>query len=195
MIVPILKNKNGDMTSKNNYRPIAYKTGHSTDMCVFILKEIVRHYNKHRTPMYVGFLDASKAFDFVNQWKLFKVMVERKCPAFIIRLLMYWYRNQKLRVKWDSVICSKFSVSNGSKQGGILPPKLFNIYFNVLSASLNEKYIGCCLKDKVVNHLYYADDLVLVYPTASGINELIQEFESFSTEYGLKFNESKTVLL
>ena len=74
-------------------------------------------------------------------------------------------------------------------------PKLFNIYVNVLSTSLNEKYIGCCLKDKLVNHLYYADDLVLVYPTASGMNELIQECESFSTEYGLTFNESKTVLL
>ena len=173
----------------------AYKTGHSTDMCVFILKEIVRHYNKHRTPMYVCFLDASKAFDCVNHWKLFKVMVECKCPAFIIRLLMYWYRNQKLCVKCDSVISKKFSVSNGIKKGGILSPKLFNIYVNVLSTSLNEKHIGCCLKDKVINHLYYADDLVLVSPTASGMNELIQECESFSTEYGLKFNESKTGLL
>ena len=145
--------------------------------------------------MYVCFLDASKAFDCVNLWKLFKVMVERKCPAFIIRLLIYWYRNQKLCVKWDSVISKKFSVSSGIKQGGILSPKLFNIYVNVLSTSLNEKHIGCCLKDKVVNHLYHADDLVLVSPTASGMNELIQECESFSTEYGLKFNESKTVLL
>ena len=212
------------MTSKNNYRPIAlatvmskileicvqmkledyswtthnqfgYKTGYSTDMCVFILREIVRHYNKHRTPMYVCFLDASKAFDCVNHWKLFKVMVERKCPAFITRLLMYWYRNQKLCVKWDSVISNKFSVSNGITQGGMLSPKLFNIKVDVLSTSLNEKYKGCCLKDKVVNHLYYADALVLVSPTASGMNELIQEYEIFSTEYGLMFNESKTVLL
>ena len=86
-------------------------------------------------------------------------------------------------------------MSNGIKQGGILSPKLFNIYVNVLSTSLNEKHIGCSLKDKVVNHLYYADDLVLVSPTASGMNDLIQECESFSTEYGLKFNESRTVLL
>ena len=136
MIVPILKKQNGDMTSKNNYGPIAiatvmskileicvqmksedylgtsdnqfaYKTGHSTDMCVFISKEIVRHYNKHRTPKYVCFLDASKAFDCVNHWKLFKVLVERKCPAFIIRLLMYCYRNKKLCVKWD-VLCEQW---------------------------------------------------------------------------------------
>ena len=97
MIVPIMKSKNGDITSKGNYRPIAiatviskilemciqkrlqeylwttdnqfaYKKGHSTDMCVFILKEMIRFYRKHRTPVYVCFLDASKAFDCVNHW-------------------------------------------------------------------------------------------------------------------------------
>ena len=78
-------------------------------------------------------------------------------------------RNMKLRVKWDSVISRRFSVSNGIKQGGILSPKLFNIYANVLSTSLNVKYICFCLKNRVVNHLYHAGDLVLVSPTASGM--------------------------
>ena len=164
-------------------------------MCVFVLKEMIRFYRKHRTPVYVCFLDASKAFDCVNHWKLFNVMIERKCPAFIIRLLMFWYRNQKLCIKWDSVLSEKFSVTNGIKQGGILSPKLFNIYVNTLSVSLNEKYIGCCLNGKVVNHLYYADDLVLVSPTASGMNELLRVCEQFSEKFGLKFNEQKTVLL
>ena len=108
-------------------------------MCVFILNKMIRFYRKHRTPVYVCFLDASKAFDCVNHWKLFNVMIERKCPAFIIRLLMFWYRNQKLCIKWDSVLSEKFSVTNGIKQGGILSPKLFNIYVNTLSVSLNEK--------------------------------------------------------
>ena len=147
------------LTTDNQF---AYKKGHSTYMCVFILKEMIRFYRKHRTPVYVCFLDASKAFYCVNHWKLFSVMIEHKCPAFIIRLLMFWYRNQKLCIKWDSVLSDTFSVTNGIKQGGILSPKLFNIYVNTLSVSLNEKYIGCCLNGKVVNHLCYADDLVII---------------------------------
>ena len=79
---------------------------------------MIRFYRKHRTHVSVCFLDASKAFDCVNHWKLFNVMIERKCPAFIIRLLMFWYRNQKLCIKWDSVLSEKFSVTNGIKQGG-----------------------------------------------------------------------------
>ena len=86
-------------------------------------------------------------------------------------------------------------MDNGIKQGGSLSPKLFNIHVIIISISLNKKYIGCCLKDKVVNHLYYADDLVLVSPTAPVMNEFIQECEGFSKEYGLKFIETKTILL
>ena len=161
-----------------------------------MLKEMIRFYRKHRTPVYVCFLDTSKAFDCVNHWNFFNVMIERKCPVFIMRLQMFWYRNQRLCIKRDSVL-SEFSVTNGIKQGGILSPKLFNIYVNTLSVSLNEKYIhvGCCVYGKVVNHLYYADDLVLVSPTASGMNELLQVCEQFSEEFGLKFDKQKTVVL
>ena len=145
----------------------------------FILKEMIRFYRKHRTPVYVCFLDASKASDCVYHWKLFNVMIERKCPAFIIRLLLLWYRNQKLFIKWDSVLSEKVSVSNFIKQGGILSSKLFNIYVNNLNMSLNEKCIACCLNGNVVNYLYHADDLVLLSPTASGMNELLRVCEHF----------------
>ena len=61
--------------------------------------------------------------------------------------------------------------------------------------SLNERYIGCCLNGKVVDHLYYANDLVLVSPTACGMNKLLRVCGQFSEKFGLKFNEQKTVLL
>ena len=144
MLVPILKNKNGDIASKSNYRPIAlstaaskileiillnhieeyimttenqfaYKKGHSTDMCIFTLKECIRYYTVHSTPMYVCFLDASKAFDCINHWKLFKVLIDRKCPAYVIKLLVYWYQEQRLCVKWDGMTSDKFPLCNGIK--------------------------------------------------------------------------------
>ena len=107
---------------------------------------------------------------------------------------MFWYRNQELCIKWDSVLSEKFSVTDGIKQDGILYPKLFNVYVNTLSVSLNEKYIGCCLNGKVVNHLYCADDLVLVSPTASGMNKLLRVCKQFSWKFGLTFYEQNRLL-
>ena len=56
-----------------------------TDMCVFTLKESIRYNIKHGSCMYVAFLDASKAFDRVNQNKLFKKLLNNGVPKWIIK--------------------------------------------------------------------------------------------------------------
>ena len=101
ILVPIIKDKTGNASSKANYRPIAltsvlskvfetallsklasvfetsdyqfgFKSHHSTDLCIYTLKEIVEYYKFHSTSVYICFMDASKAFDRVNHLTLFK---------------------------------------------------------------------------------------------------------------------------
>jgi len=43
-----------------------------SDMCVFSLKQVVEYFNSRSSPGYVCYLDASKAFDRINYWCLFK---------------------------------------------------------------------------------------------------------------------------
>ena len=106
-----------------------------------------------------------------------------------------WYQEQRLCVKWDGITSDTFPVCNGIKQGGILSPKLFNMYVDVLSQQLNKVMVGCCMNGKVINHLYYADDLVLLSPSAHGMQKLLNECEKYASQYGMKFNENKSVVL
>ena len=91
ILVPIIKDKTGNASSKANYRPIAltsvlskvfetallsklesvfetsdyqfgFKSHHSTDLCIYTLKEIVEYYKSHSTSVYVCFMDASQGF-------------------------------------------------------------------------------------------------------------------------------------
>ena len=100
LLIPILKDKTGDISDKDNYRPIAlasvsskilettilnrsrdclqtsdhqfgFKPGHSTDMAIYAVKEIVDYFVRNNSPVFLCFLDAKKAFDRVNHWKLF----------------------------------------------------------------------------------------------------------------------------
>ena len=93
-IVPILKCKNKDATNVGNYKPIAvattisklfehfilfhikpflstsdhrfgFKRGTGTDMCIFLLKQIISSYLQQGSPIFSVFLDASKVFDRV----------------------------------------------------------------------------------------------------------------------------------
>ena len=170
-IVPVIKNKCGNLADSNNYRPIAiativsklyestilykcedflktcdnqlgFKRKHSTEFCIYTLKEFIDYYKQRSTTIFVTFLDASKAFDKIDFWLLFQKLITKDFPVFIIKILAYWYCHQEMHVRWGSTSTSSFNVSNGVKQGGILFPMLFNVYMDQLSIRLNRSGIG-----------------------------------------------------
>ena len=82
------------------------------------------YYTVQNIPMYACFLDASKAFDWINYWTLFKNLIDGKCHSYIIQLFVYWHQEQLLYVKRYGMSSDKCHVFNGIKQGGMLFPKL-----------------------------------------------------------------------
>ena len=137
ILVPIIKDKTGNASSKANYRPIAltsvlskvfetsllsklesvfetsdyqfgFKSHHSTDLCIYTLKEIFEYYKSHSTSVYICFMDASKAFDKVNHWTLFKKMIDSGMPPIFVRLIVTWYCEQHACVRWGSTLSPKF---------------------------------------------------------------------------------------
>ena len=130
-----------------------FKKKHGTDTCIAALKEIVNYYKRLSSPLFICFLDASKAFDRVNHWVLFKKLINRKVPTLIVRLLLFWYRNQVMNIRWGSSLSDHFAVLNGVRQGGILSPLLFNVYMDDLTHRLNRSGIGCRLGGVSLNNL------------------------------------------
>ena len=87
---------------------------------------------------------------------LFTKLLRRGAPGYIVRLLMFWYAHQTMCVRWGGSVSSKFKVSNGVRQGGILSPFLFNVYYiyvDDLSVNLMKCPTGCIAGGTVVNHL------------------------------------------
>ena len=78
-----------------------------------------------------------------------------------------------LHVRWNNTMSTGFNVSNGVRHGGILSPYLFCIYVDELSKMLNNVHVGCFVGTMLVNHLMYADDLVLLSPSAAGLSLLL----------------------
>ena len=105
--------------------------------------------------MFVAFLDASKSFNKINHNILFQRLKDNNIPLYIINFLNYWYRNQRIYIKWCNNSSDSFPVSRDVRQGGILSPLLFNVYTNPMIKKLNEIQSGYCLKHNMhENRLY-----------------------------------------
>ena len=223
ILVPIIKNKAGNINSINNYRPIAlasilskiieyiildrielqlatnanqygFKRGHGTDQCIYVLKEIANLYTSRKGCVYACFLDASKAFDQVNHSILFEKLSKRGVPGYILRLLIYWYQNQTMCVQWGSTLSDSFTVTNGVRQGSILSSHFFSIYVDDLSMQLNNLNIGCVIGNAIINHLLYADDIVLLSPSSAGLKALLTICEQFGEKMILFLMLAKALL-
>ena len=216
--------KSGDLTDKNNYRPIAlssiaskvfehiiilrleeylwtndnqfgFKSGHSTDLCIYALSEFIEYFKSRSTSVYVAFLDASKAFDKISHWILFRKLIDRKVPIYLVKILCYWYQHQIMSVRWGCSISKGFNVTNGVRQGGVLSPKLFNVYIDGLSNILNNCTTGGFLGGKRINHMLYADDLCIVSLSSAGLQNLLSICDKYCASHSITFNVKKSVCM
>ena len=64
-----------------------------------------------------------------------------------------------------------------------------------LSAKLNELNIGCVVGSLLINHLLYADDLVLISPSSRGLYKLLRECENYGLENDIVFNANKSAVM
>ena len=161
-------------------------------MCIYALKEVICYYKSRKTPVFACFLDARKAFDSVNHWTLLKKLLERGVPTYIVRLLMKWFQTQTFCVSWGADRSYYFNVSNGVRQGGIISPRLFNVYIDELNYALASSGVGCNIGGTFVNNLSYADDMVILSPSVKGLRVLLEKCETFAASHDIIYNTKKT---
>ena len=171
----------------------AFKSEHSTTLCTAVLTETVNYFVERNSNVYACLLDASKAFDKVHFGKLFMLLLNRNMPAVYLRLLLDSYSRQQMKAKWNNCLSTTFHVTNGVKQGGVLSPLLFIVYFDELITRLKKNSgIGCNIGDKYIGALCYADDLTLLSPSVNGLSKLISICEQFAEDYRTHNRHNRT---
>ncbi|KAJ2946144.1 hypothetical protein O0L34_g5075 [Tuta absoluta] len=224
VVVPIVKNKTGDISSKTNYRPISlatviakvfdgmlnehlkakvtlhdnqfgFRPKLSTEGAILSMKHAIRYYTDRNTPVYACFLDLSKAFDLVSYPVLWGKLRGAQVAPEVVHILQYWYGNQINSVKWSGALSDPYRLGCGVRQGGISSPTLFNLYVNELIGALSGRHVGCHIDDICFNNISYADDMVLLSASVGGLRELINICETHVNRLGLKYNVDKSKIM
>ena len=156
-LVPIVKDKLGELNSSSNYRSIAisslilklldwiiilnyghllrldelqfgFQKNNSTSLCSWMVYETIDIYIRNGNIIYGALMDCTKAFDTIQHSKLFKKMLDASVPPDAVRLLINIYTMQSADVRWKGQYSRDFKISNGVRQGAVLSPILYCFY-------------------------------------------------------------------
>ena len=219
LLIPLLKKPNVDPTLPQNYRPIVISTTFSkvleililetcnehefhdlqfgfvesrgTSMAVALTHDVINYCTSNGSPVYVCALDAEGAFDAMPHSVMFSKIRNTVSPL-CWRILVYWYSRIKVHIKWNGKMSSPIPIQKGTRQGGLSSPFLFNILYQELVTKLSNMPCGVAIDDVKYNVCCYADDLLLCSLTIKGLQQLINEANTYITEHGLRFNPLKT---
>ena len=216
-LIPLVKDKLGDITASNNYRSIAlsslilkvfdwvvlllysddlkvdelqfgFQQNTSTSMCTWLAVEAIEYFMRNGSDVYVCVMGMTKAFDTVQHSKLFWKPVDKGIPPIYIRLLLIMYEKQQASVRWNNILSKPFPLNNGVKQGAVMSPMLYCVYTDGLLKLLRKKKTGCWVNGEYIGILAYADDLLLLLPTLDGLQEMIKTCEIYGNDHNLTFS-------
>ena len=82
--------------------------------------------------LYVAFIDLTKTFDLVSRDGLLKILAKIGCPIILFSIVKSFHDRMKGTVLYDGATFNPFNILSGVKQGCVLAPTLFGIFFATL---------------------------------------------------------------
>jgi hypothetical protein len=221
VITPIIKDKNKDLLDVDNYRPITiisllsklfeaciyskinkylkvsglqfgYVKGGGCERSLFTVTNVVNHFIKRNSDVYIVTLDASAAFDKINIFGLLSKLIDRDVPCEIMRVLLSWYSSSSVCVRLGGYYTEYVNIYSGIKQGGLLSPVLYNVYVDDLMKNLINEGLGCMIGGLYYGTIFYADDIILLGGSVIKMQKMIDICCKYGLVYGIRFNPNKT---
>ena len=114
---------------------------------------IIKKVREFQKDIYICFIDYAKAFDCVDNNKLWNILKEMGIPDHLTCLLRNLYIGQEATVRTGHGTTDWFQIGKGVRQGYILSPCLFNLYAEHImrNAGLEESQAGIKIVERNIN--------------------------------------------
>ena len=123
---------------------------------MFVVRRFQELGRTSNTSLKICFIDLAKSYDSVNRVLLWEVLARFGVPHWMIKVIDMFHDGMRARVQLDDVDFSAwFNVCQGLRQGCVLPPLLFNIFFAADIIVVLQRFAKDPL---IISDLVYLDD-------------------------------------
>ena len=162
-----------------------FRKGRGTRDQIAIICWIMEKAREFQKNIYFCFIDYAKAFDYVNNNRLWKILQEMGIQDHLTWLLRNLYAGQEATVRTRHGIMNQFQIGKGVHQGCILSPCLFNLYAEYImrNAGLGEAQAEIKIVRRNINNLRYADDTTLTAESEEELKSLFMKVKEESENF------------
>jgi hypothetical protein len=121
--------------------------------------------------------------------------MQRSIPENLLRVFEDWFLKCYSCVRWFNAQSEMYKVEIGIRQGGVLSPQFFAIYIDDIVDVVNRQGIGCFMHHVCVSIILYADDILLLSPSVTGLQKLLLVVEAELNLLGMFLNSNKSVCM
>ena len=193
-----------------------FRAERSTIDMIFSLRQLQEKCREQQMPLYVAFIDLTKAFDLVSREGLFKILPKIGCPPKLQSLIESFHSNMQGTVQFNGSTSEPFNICSGVKQGCVLAPTLFGILFAMLlkhAFGTSREGIYLCtrsdgrlfnlarlraktkVREALIRDMLFADDAAVASHTQRGLQSLMDRFSQACKDFGLTISLKKTNVL
>jgi exonuclease III len=221
----ILIHKKGDRNKIENYRPISimsnvykvfskillgrlskrldenqpreqagFRKDFSTIDHIHVVKQLIQKSKEYGITYYLSFVDYTKAFDSLDHQYMWNALREQGVTEKYISIIRKIYEASTAVVQLESK-GEQFGIFRGVRQGDPLSPKLFCAVLESIFRKLNWEEHGLNINGNNLNHLRFADDLILFTDNAATLQSMLKQLVVESANAGLTINTTKTKIM
>ena len=193
-----------------------FRSKRSTIDMIFSLRQLQEKCREQHQPLYLAFIDLTKAFDLVSRDGLFKMLPLIGCPPKLLSIIHSFHEDMRSTVQFDGATSEEFEVKSGVKQGCVLAPTLFGIFFALLlkhafQTSTEGVYLHTRsdgrlfnlarlkaktkIREVLIRDMLFADDAAIAAHSESDLQKLMNRFAAACDLFGLTISQKKTQVM
>ena len=164
---------------------------------LMILKEIINGQKERKKPIYLAFLDVTKAYDKAWLTGIMYVLQKNGVTGPLWNTIRKLNTNLKATIKTKDGQTETIKIKDSIRQGGVLSVILYALLMDEIAKEITKLNKGCYIPgtQQKIGCLLWVDDVVLMSESEKELQEMLDITHKIAKRYHIEFGKEKSMIM